>query len=330
MDVVPYVTEVWTSLSEYDRNNTSVYARSSVGNYPVRVDETVTVYGWNLNYTTRSVKLNETTVSGTSVSANTNDDVEQGTYGIKVPITSSMKSGSLEVSVNGITAINNINNNDAKGNYTGDISDKDATGKEYAHGYNRQPNGINNNVLTDDIALDVWDFKVAAQPEGSSAKYVHMKVGPYIPGDANNARIGFSFKNGIGYYNMAGNACDVAGGIKLMIPTSYSSRDYLYIYGCGEVLGDWPGAKISELEQEGSYYIVEIAGVSSLSYIFNDDTSQDATGTISKSGIYKSSGSTFTWEGDITSNVSATTVFSHTRMGSNFGGFTSNTFTFDS
>ena len=329
MDVVPYVTEVWTSLSEYDRNNSSVYSRSSTGKYSVRVGETVTVYGWNLSNSC-SVTLGGKSVTGVTCAANNNLDVKQGTYGLSFEIKDSYKSGNLEVALNPSFTLNNKNNNQAKGKYAGDISDKDATGKEYAHGYNRQPNGINNNVLTDDIALDVWDFKVAAQPEGSSAKYVHMKVGPYIPGDANNARIGFSFKNGIGYYNMAGNACDVAGGIKLMIPTSYSSRDYLYIYGCGEVLGDWPGAKISELEQEGSYYIVEIAGVSSLSYIFNDDTSQDATGTISKSGIYKSSGSTFTWEGDITTNVSATTVFSHTRMGSNFGGFTSNTFTFDS
>lgn len=329
MDVVPYVTSIWTELSEYDRNNPSVYARSSIGKYPVRVGENITVYGWNLNGSP-SVTLNEEPVTGTSVSANLNEDVKQGTYGINMTVTNSYSSGALEVTVNGVSALNNKNKDNAKGAYAGDISDKDATGKEYAHGYNRQPNGINNNVLTDDIALDVWDFKLAAQPEGSSAKYVHMKVGPYLPGDANNARIGFSFKNGIGYYNMAGNARSVSSGaIKLKIASP--TRKYLYVWsGDNKPLGAWPGTEIKSLSKDGDYYIKELSGYSSISYIFNDDTSQDATGTISESGIYKSSGSTFTREGDIISNVSATTVFSHTRMGSNFGGFTSNTFTFDS
>lgn len=329
MDVVPYVTSIWTELSEYDRNNPSVYSRSSIGKYPVRVGENITVYGWNLNGSP-SVTLNGKAVTGTSVSANLNEDVKQGTYGINMTVTNSYSSGALEVTVNGVSALNNINKDNAKGAYAGDISDKDATGKEYAHGYNRQPNGINNNVLTDDIALDVWDFKLAAQPEGSSAKYVHMKVGPYLPGDANNARIGFSFKNGIGYYNMAGNARSVSSGaIKLKIASP--TRKYLYVWsGDNKPLGAWPGTEIKSLSKDGDYYIKELSGYSSISYIFNDDTSQDATGTISESGIYKSSGSTFTREGDIISNVSATTVFSHTRMGSNFGGFTSNTFTFDS
>lgn len=368
MDVVPYVTEVWTSLSEYDRNNTSVYARSSVGNYPVRVDETVTVYGWNLNYTTRSVKLNGTTVSGTLVSANTNDDVEQGTYGIKVPITSSMKSGSLEVSVNGITAINNINNNDAKGTYAGAIADKDATGKEYAHGYNRRPNGINNNVLTDDIALDVWDFKVAAQPEGSSAKYVHMKVGPYIPGDANNARIGFSFKNGIGYYNMAGNARSVSSGATLYEVTKKQVDIYVQSSLGYNAIYYWDGGTSKPSSPQTMGNTVSYNGGTYYKYSFDEsDITVDSNGYVNlKIILTKAVGAWTGQTGNITldlvgeyiitsgtslpakdnnktispnteyrvakgtSSVSASTVFSHTRMGSNFGGFTSNTFTFDS
>lgn len=328
MDVVPYITEVWTGLSDYNKGNTSVYSRSSTGKYPVRVGETVTVYGWNFSNSC-SVSLGGKSVTGVTCATNSNIDVKQGTKGLSFEITSSYVSGNLEVTLNPSFTLNNKNSNQAKGTYTGSISDKDATGKEYVHGYNRRPNGINNNVLTDDIALDVWDFKVAAQPEGSSAKYVHMKVGPYIAGNENNARIGFSFKNGIGYYNMAGNARSISGGaIKLKIASP--TRKYLYVWsGDNKPLGAWPGTEIKSLPKDGDYYIKELSGYSSISYIFNDDTSQDATGTISESGIYKSSGSSFTKEGDITSNVSATTVFSHTRMGSNFGGFTSNTFTFD-
>ncbi|MEE1058457.1 MAG: Ig-like domain-containing protein [Treponema sp.] len=336
MDVVPYVTSIWTELSEYDRNNPSVYARSSIGKYPVRVGENITVYGWNLNYTTRSVKLNGTTVSGTSVSANLNENVKQGTYGINMTITEDHSSGALEVTVNGVSALNNINKDNAKGAYTGDISDKDATGKEYAHGYNRRPNGINNNVLTDDIALDVWDFKVAAQPEGSSAKYVHMKVGPYIPGDANNARIGFSFKNGIGYYNMAGKACDVSGDvIKLRIHKDSVPKTHIHMWKpSGGDVTTWPGSRISDWPLEDGYYVYTV-NASKIGYKLNNNKENAGADQfeVSSSGVwdYNTSKSKFEENTNIsiTSNVSATTVFSHTRMGSNFGGFTSNTFTFD-
>ena len=330
MDVVPYVTEVWTSLSEYDRNNPSVYARSSTGKYPVRVGETVTVYGWNLNGSP-SVTLNGEAVTGTSVSANLNENVKQGTYGINMPVTNSYSSGALEVTVNGVSALNNKNKDNAKGAYAGDISDKDATGKEYAHGYNRQPNGINNNVLTDDIALDVWDFKSAAEPDGSSAKYVHMKVGPYLPGDANNARIGFSFKNGIGYYNMAGNARNVSGeSVKLRIPTSFTTYTHIYLWKGSTVFKSWPGLLISEWDQEDGYYVYTVKA-SSLNYNMNNNGEGGSDKTeITSSGIWTYDGSEFTRTGDIPTNNSAPTVFSHTRMGSNFGGFTSNSFTFDS
>ena len=330
MDLVPYVTEVWTSLSEYDRNNSSVYARSSIGKYPVRVGETVTVYGWNLSNDC-SVTLGGNPVTGVTCEPKNNLDVKQGTYGINMTITEEHSSGALEVTVNGISALNNKNNNQAKGKYAGDISDKDATDKEYAHGYNRRPNGINNNVLTDDIALDVWDFKVAAQPEGSSAKYVHMKVGPYLPGDANNARIGFSFKNGIGYYNMAGNARNVSGeSVKLRIPTSFTTYTHIHLWNDSTTFTTWPGLLISEWDQEDGYYVYTV-NASSLNYKMNNNGEGGSNKIeITSSGIWTYDGSEFTRTGDIPTNNSAPTVFSHTRMGSNFGGFTSNSFTFDS
>ena len=330
MDLVPYVTEVWTSLSEYDRNNSSVYARSSIGKYPVRVGETVTVYGWNLSNDC-SVTLGGNPVTGVTCEPKNNLDVKQGTYGINMTITEEHSSGALEVTVNGISALNNKNNNQAKGKYAGDISDKDATDKEYAHGYNRRPNGINNNVLTDDIALDVWDFKVAAQPEGSSAKYVHMKVGPYLPGDANNARIGFSFKNGIGYYNMAGNARNVSGeSVKLRIPTSFTTYTHIHLWNDSTTFTTWPGLLISEWDQEDGYYVYTV-NASSLNYKMNNNGEGGSNKIeITSSGVWTYDGSKFTRTGDIPTNNSAPTVFSHTRMGSNFGGFTSNSFTFDS
>ena len=65
MDVVPYVTSIWTELSEYDRNNPSVYARSSIGKYPVRVGENITVYAkWEANVINVSFDNNGESVVG--------------------------------------------------------------------------------------------------------------------------------------------------------------------------------------------------------------------------------------------------------------------------
>ena len=367
MDVVPYVTEVWTDLSEHDRNNPSVYSRSSTGKYPVRVGETVKVYGWNLSNSC-SVTLGGKSVTGVTCATNNNPDVKQGTYELSFEIKDSYKSGNLEVALNPSLTLNNKNNNQAKGAYTGDISDKDATGKEYAHGYNRQPNGINNNVLTDDIALDVWDFKVAAQPEGSSAKYVHMKVGPYIPGDANNARIGFSFKNGIGYYNMAGNARSVSGGATLYDVTKKQVDIYVQSSLGYKAIYYWDGGTSKPSSPVTMGNTVSYNGGTYYKYSFDEsDITVDSNGYVNlKIILTKAVGAWTDQTGNITldlvgeyiitsgtslpakdnnktispnteyrvakgtSSVSASTVFSHTRMGSNFGGFTSNTFTFDS
>ncbi|MBQ5918895.1 MAG: hypothetical protein IIW92_10065, partial [Lachnospiraceae bacterium] len=367
MDVVPYVTSIWTELSEYDRNNPSVYARSSIGKYPVRVGENITVYGWNLSNSC-SVTLGGKPVTGVTCTTNNNPDVKQGTYGINMTITEDHSSGALEVTVNGVSALNNINKDNAKGTYTGDIADKDATGKEYANGYNRRPNGINNNVLTDDIALDVWDFKVAAQPEGSSAKYVHMKVGPYIPGDANNARIGFSFKNGIGYYNMAGNARSVSGGATLYDVTKKQVDIYVQSSLGYKAIYYWDGGTSKPSSPVTMGNTVSYKGGTYYKYSFDEsDITVDSNGYVNlKIILTKAVGAWTDQTGNITldlvgeyiitsgtslpakdnnktispnteyrvakgtSSVSASTVFSHTRMGSNFGGFTSNTFTFDS
>ena len=367
MDVVPYVTEVWTSLSEYDRNNSSVYSRSSTGKYSVRVGETVTVYGWNLSNSC-SVTLGGKSVTGVTCITNDDPNLKQGTYGLSFEIKDSYKSGNLEVALNPSFTLNNKNNNQAKGAYTGDISDKDATGKEYAHGYNRQPNGINNNVLTDDIALDVWDFKVAAQPEGSSAKYVHMKVGPYLPGDANNARIGFSFKNGIGYYNMAGNARSVSGGATLYDVTKKQVDIYVQSSLGYKAIYYWDGGTSKPSSPVTMGNTVSYNGGTYYKYSFDEsDITVDSNGYVNlKIILTKAVGAWTDQTGNITldlvgeyiitsgtslpakdnnktispnteyrvakgtSSVSASTVFSHTRMGSNFGGFTSNTFTFDS
>ncbi|MBQ5848562.1 MAG: hypothetical protein IIW49_06565, partial [Treponema sp.] len=151
--------------------------------------------------------------------------------------------------------------------------------------------------------------------------------------------IGFSFKNGIGYYNMAGKACDVSGDVvKLRIPTTFGTYTHIHMWDKNGGITTWPGLNFTEWTEEDGYYVYTVNATYDstnkylLGYKMSKGSSEQPSDhkEITSSGIWTYNGSVFTRTGSITSNVSATTVFSHTRMGSNFGGFTSNTFTFDS
>lgn len=343
MDIVPYVTEIVTNLSSYSMDNPSVYARSSVGSYPVYEGEEIEIKGYNIGEGIASVAMN-----GKTVTLNSSN---------KLTVDSNVSSGTVSVSVEGISAVNNINKNNAVGSYSGSASDND-----YANCYNRQPNGVNNNLLTDDLSLDVWNFKTAASPIGSSANYVHMKVGPYLPSDSTNSgRIGFSFKNAIGYFNMpgqkSGNVGSITGKVDLYIATScgkaygrmWDSGGSAYYYGdsnhnptslgtadssgyyvislssvnfssghklgiiLSEKEGDWTNQTGDMfIEAPGKYYI----GVNPNSSLPANNNS--STLTASETYGYNNNGST-----------SEVKVFSQTRFGSNYGGFNHNTFAFD-
>ena len=171
MDVVPYITGVSTSLSSLKNNNPSVYNRSAQGHYPVKSDETVTLSGFNL---------------GANTSLN---------------ISNLSTSGAYEITVNDIKSLNNLNNNNGKGSYnkTVDLA-TNPTGvySTYANYYNRQPNNDNNNLLTDDIYFDVWQFKDAgiSQSSGYITEPI-MKVNP------KNGMLNFGFNSGPANYCMA-------------------------------------------------------------------------------------------------------------------------------
>ena len=186
MDVVPYVTEVVTPLSAYNAGNPSVYARTALGSYPVKEGSSVEFRGFNLGTNAAKVTISGMTAK-TSLSGGNKITIEETSSG-KTGATS----GAVSVYVNDIPAINNLNNNDAQGN-----ANKTLTSSNYEdYAYNRQPNGINNNMLTDDLAIDVWQFKDAARPVNGGAELVTMKINPKtgIPG--------FSYANSVLYFNM--------------------------------------------------------------------------------------------------------------------------------
>ena len=173
VDIVPYVKDVDTTLSSYNTENTSVYSRTALGHYPVYMAEkNIKLSGFNL----AGGKV--TFDKGAAGENNANTAALDTDYKFTVPL--GARSGDVTVTVNGITSLNNLNNNDAAGNY------------------NKQPNNENNNLLTDNLVFDVWDINPsAAIPVNNSAKDIMMKVNP------SNGLIGFAFCDGDLYWSMA-------------------------------------------------------------------------------------------------------------------------------
>ena len=198
MDIVPYITKVNTSLSAANAAN-GVKDRSSLGRYPIYVyknsgasavadgaTETVTINGFNLkNAKFGDISLgNSTNSSGTLLS----NQIDPATLFV--------------LTVNGVNTLNNSNNNNAKGSYAssyasdGDIP-ADKKFNEYKNYINRQPNGKNNNNLTDDIYFDVWQINnMAAAPMSGAADDPQMKINP------KTGQIGFVFSNGSSAFTM--------------------------------------------------------------------------------------------------------------------------------
>lgn len=232
IDVVPYVTQVWTELSEYERTYASMNNRASTGEYPVRVGEKITLYGWNLSSSTRTVTVGSKKIDTTIVNNNYTDIIRNADGGLQFELPD-IASGEVNVEINTVPALNNINNDDSHGTAK-EISATTDTEKaiaDYSNYYNRLPNGQNNNILNDNLKFDVWDFKTAVTPEGDSAEFVHMKVGPYMANnDEKSGRIGFSFKNGVGYFNMPGYAYNDSSESKLYSHTKLGSAYQGFTY----------------------------------------------------------------------------------------------------
>lgn len=176
VDVVPYVTGVGTELSSFYRSASSVYARTSTGRYPLHENESITFYGFNLG-NAPTVTLGGTTLDEGSNEVSLSDIVGGANKATRTTGTAAV-SGEFKVTVNSLEAINNMSNNEKE--------------------YNQQPNGVNNNILTDDLYADVWQFKNAAEPVNGGANYVTMKINP------KTGLPGFSYANSILYFNMPG------------------------------------------------------------------------------------------------------------------------------
>jgi len=162
VDVVPYITGLTTYLS----GKGVEYARTALGHWPVwyRTDSKTTAGSYTTSKETFSVQ-------GFNFSQGNGDKTGQ----------SLTKSDlDFEVDVNGVKSLNNLNYNGAK-----------LSGTSYSNAYNRQPNGKNNNLLTDDVCIDVWQLNgKAAVPSALKIETPTMKINP------EKALIGFAFRYG--------------------------------------------------------------------------------------------------------------------------------------
>lgn len=186
VDIVPYITELTTELTKLNKKRHSVYGRTSLGKYPVyfysKADdgtpkvEKIGVEGFNLSG--GAVKLQNVT--------NTINLGTDNTF----TIADNAKSGKIYVVVNGIKSLNNENNNDAKGSYI-DVANPSSLYTNYQYYYNRQPNDENNDILTDDVEIAIWEMNARAvlSTSGTIREPV-MHVNP------TNGMLGFGFLSG--------------------------------------------------------------------------------------------------------------------------------------
>lgn len=122
VDVVPFITEIKTDLSNADGGVKGAFSRASTGEYPVRIGSSITVEGFNLNGGTVSI-------AGIDHPYNSRG---------KIDIGEQTKSGELVVRVNNIDSINNTVNPEAP--------------------YNKEENDINA-TLTVARKLFIWDVE---------------------------------------------------------------------------------------------------------------------------------------------------------------------------
>lgn len=209
MDIVPYIVKVYTRLATLKKNNWSVYNRTSLGNYPVASTEDIYLYGFNLGSSAYKPYYSETALAA-PVSGNADPaDDENYPYGsdyknyqvVKFPVSNVTSSGGIAIKVNGVESLNNKNGNDSFGGAYTVAPSVEVTGDKsvYDNYYNRQPNGENNNLFTDDVILDVWQINSnVAQAQGSAyiAEAI-MKINPV------SGMLNFAYNSGPANFSMA-------------------------------------------------------------------------------------------------------------------------------
>jgi len=212
VDVVPYVTSLETTLSAADPDNSSVYGRSASGSYPVyyyatqRPSKTdkdiITANGFNLTGGVVTFTKFDTSVTTNYTSSLTADTNDGNKLKFTLPfaadnVTTNAKSGDIYITVGGVDTLNNKNNNGSKGSYT--TTSTAGTYNYYKGYYNHQANNMNNDTLTDDLSISIWQLNAQAVSVTSDLTRPVMHVNP------TNGMLGFAYANGNDFKMPNGN-----------------------------------------------------------------------------------------------------------------------------
>jgi len=148
VNIVPYISEIVTSLSNAYAAAPSAFSRSALGGYPVRELDEITIKGFNLGSSPWDVKIGTVPLTG----------VGSTTGGIKGTIPATAVSEELVVTVNGIASFNNSA-----------IKNKSAD-------YNQEKNGVNNDRLDNSRYLYVWKTGQLSNDANSSMNTPFMRM----------------------------------------------------------------------------------------------------------------------------------------------------------
>ena len=170
MDVVPYISALHTT----NRNKSGLKdnnIRSALGKYSVikgTTDDFITVEGFNLSPSAVRLVSTDDLDGEVTVSSGIGLTYTAGTSGKFTVSNDISKSGYLEVFTNGIRALNNANNNDAKGSYPLTGADSTVQISDYKDMPNREADyyTTKNVTLTDDRYLLVFDMKDTGMKNG--------------------------------------------------------------------------------------------------------------------------------------------------------------------
>ena len=189
MDVVPYISDIETALSKSLKSSIkAAYSRTALGHYIAYSTETIAVKGFNLGSSSVAPKYGDT-----DLSINSSGNVE-------LPVNLITTSGQIALTVNSIQTLNNLNNNNAYGSSTSPITENSSYDAKSNYAYNRMPNKTSNNLLTDDVVIDVWQFDSdAAKPMSGELREPSMQINPVT------GQVGLAFVSGPGNFAMAGN-----------------------------------------------------------------------------------------------------------------------------
>lgn len=190
VDVVPYITGLETTMTKKG----TAYGRSSTGRYPVYFYKYSTTSSTEMTLGETEGANNGFTIKGFNLTANNASVTKKVSDKGASDITASVY---YAMAVNGVYTLNNINNDDAKGSYESSVPKTDwdtrpsATYNDWKNFCNRQPSKENNLLLTDDVAIDVWQINnMAAVPVRGIANDVTMKI------NEQSKMLNFAFVNG--------------------------------------------------------------------------------------------------------------------------------------